>query len=137
RPAVARGSGKRRATRAPRRCAGARRGAPRASGRPRPPRAQRDGEPPAGRGAVLAFALRRPRRSRLRRRAEGGRMKLLTIGASNHDVCGVRDCARMLEPAFAELGLETSTVWWDRFREPHPEPWLERVRAERADAVLW
>lgn len=62
-------------------------------------------------------------------------MRLLVLGASTTDVCGVRDSAARLEPKLAQLGFEIDTVW----REPGAEidsPAL-LAAAERADVVLW
>ncbi|HVS84791.1 MAG TPA: glycosyltransferase [Gaiellaceae bacterium] len=64
-------------------------------------------------------------------------MRLLVIGASSTDACGVRDCASVLEPELRELGAEVETLWWDRLREPSADAWLKRLRERRADAVLW
>lgn len=65
-------------------------------------------------------------------------MRLLVIGASTTAVCGVRDCAGALEPAFARAGVDVETVWWER-GETGMRTWTADVAraARRVDGVLW
>lgn len=68
-------------------------------------------------------------------------MRLLVIGASTEPVCGVRDCARTLEPALVAAGADVATVWWERGGGETAKAFGGRAaagaQAHRADAILW
>lgn len=55
-------------------------------------------------------------------------MRVLVVGASAATICGVRDCARVLDGALEAAGAETATVWWER------DP-AAGIRSTRADAA--
>ncbi len=68
-------------------------------------------------------------------------MRLLVVGASSEEICGVRACAQTLEPALARAGAELETVWWERSSGETAHEFAERAaaaaRAHQADATLW
>lgn len=74
------------------------------------------------------------------------RIRLLVLGASTDETCGVRDCAAVLEPALRRAGFDVETLWWQRDAEGEVVASLAEARrhaaevaerARHADVVLW
>ncbi len=62
-------------------------------------------------------------------------MRVLVAGASTQRVCGVRDCAHVLDEPLHDEGVETTIVWTD---EPRELPALVAAEARAGyDGVLW
>jgi len=61
-------------------------------------------------------------------------MRVLVAGASTEKVCGVRDCARALEPPLHAAGVETTLLWLD---DPRALTAAVGREAPGHDAVLW
>ncbi len=67
-------------------------------------------------------------------------MKLLSVGVSLNEVCGVRDYSAVLASALEARGASVSTVWWER-RRCNRDVWVAKVQSEasreRPDWIFW